>query len=135
MSQILIAEDEVRIASFMEKGLQRHGHTTVVAKDGVEVLEKLREGTFDLLLLDLGLPRKDGWTVLQEIRAQISPDLSVIIVTARDEVSDRVRSFQFGVQEYIIKPFKFSDLLERVSVQLNGQHEQPAPVQEYELDS
>lgn len=124
MSRILIAEDEARIASFIEKGLRKHGYTTVIAKDGVEVLENLREGTFDLLLLDLGLPRKDGWAVLQELRTQISSDLSVIVVTARDEAADRVRSFQFGVQEYIIKPFKFSDLLERVSAELNGQHEQ-----------
>ncbi|NJR60610.1 MAG: response regulator transcription factor [Cyanobacteria bacterium CRU_2_1] len=119
MSQILIAEDEVRIAAFIEKGLQRHGYSTVVAKDGIEAIEMLREDKFDLLLLDLGLPGKDGWVVLQELRTQISPDLDVIIVTARDDVADRVKGGQFGVQGHIIKPFKFNDLLERVKLRLN----------------
>jgi two-component system, OmpR family, copper resistance phosphate regulon response regulator CusR len=123
MSQILIVEDEVRIAAFIEKGLQKHGYATAVAKDGVEAIKMLRECTFNLLLLDLGLPGKDGWAVLQELRTQISPDLEVIIVTARDEAADRMRGSQFGVKEHIIKPFKFSDLLERVTSQLNGRSE------------
>jgi DNA-binding response OmpR family regulator len=125
MSQILIAEDEVRIASFIEKGLRKHGYGTVVAKDGIEAVKMLRESAFDLLLLDLGLPGKDGWAVLQELRTQISPDLEVIIVTARDESADRVKSFQFGVKEYIIKPFKFSQLLDQVKLQLNSQRKNP----------
>jgi two-component system, OmpR family, copper resistance phosphate regulon response regulator CusR len=116
MSQILIAEDEVRIASFIEKGLRKYGHSTVVAKDGIEAIEMLREGKFDLLLLDLGLPGKDGWTVLQEVRTQISPDLNVIIVTAKDEATDRVKSSQLGVKAYILKPFRFGDLLEQIAL-------------------
>lgn len=115
MSRILIAEDEVRIASFIAKGLQKHGHSTVVAKDGIEAIERLRQESFDLLLLDLGLPGKDGWTVLQEVRTQISKNLDVIIVTAHDGREDRVKSSQYSVKAHILKPFKFSDLLEQIA--------------------
>ena len=118
MFQILIAEDEVRIASFIEKGLRKHGYSTVVAKDGVEAIAMLNQGSFDLLLLDLGLPGKDGWAVLHELRTQMSSDLPVIIVTAHDDAENRVKSPQFGVKAHILKPFKFSDLLKRIRLLL-----------------
>jgi DNA-binding response OmpR family regulator len=111
MCRILIAEDEPRIAAFIEKGLRKHGYQTVVVHDGIQAVEMAQALDFDLLLLDLGLPGKDGWTVLEDLRQQLAGFLSVIIITARDDIQDRMRSLEFGVTDYMIKPFKFSDLL------------------------
>lgn len=118
MCRILIAEDEPRIAAFIEKGLRKHGYQTVVVHDGIQAVEVAQAVDFDLLLLDLGLPGKDGWTVLQELRQQVTGFLSVIIITARDDIQDRMRSLEFGVTDYITKPFKFSDLLTRVEAKV-----------------
>jgi two-component system, OmpR family, copper resistance phosphate regulon response regulator CusR len=117
MHRILIAEDEVRIAAFIEKGLRKNGFSTVIVSNGNEVLAKLEGETFDLLLLDLGLPGKDGWTVLRELRQSLQK-LPVIIVTARDGESDRLESIQQGANDYLAKPFRFNDLLNKVNQQL-----------------
>ncbi|WNZ21452.1 response regulator transcription factor [Leptolyngbya sp. NK1-12] len=118
MCRILIAEDEPRIAAFIEKGLRKHGYQTVVVHSGIQVVEVAQAVEFDLLLLDLGLPGKDGWTVLQELRQQLPHFLSVIIVTARDDIQDRLISLDFGVTDYITKPFRFTELLSRVEAKL-----------------
>jgi two-component system, OmpR family, copper resistance phosphate regulon response regulator CusR len=118
---ILIAEDESRLAAFVEKGLKRNGFETIIAADGVQALQAIlqRRGyaneqqPVDLMLLDLGLPIKDGWTVLQETRAQY-PDLPIIVVTAMTDDRDRLRVLQLGANDYLPKPFKFSDLLAKV---------------------
>lgn len=119
MSRILIAEDESRIASFLEKGLRSHGFVTTVAPDGVEALACLRTGEFDLLILDLGLPRKDGLTVLQELRGTGST-MPVVILTARDGVQDTVAGFEGGADDYVTKPFAFEELLARIRTRLRG---------------
>lgn len=113
MNRVLIAEDEERLAAFMEKGLRKNGFATVVASDGQEALQKLSNGEFELLLLDLGLPIKDGWTVLQELRSQ-DRDLPVIIVTALVDDRDRTTALKLGANDYVTKPFRFGDLLEKV---------------------
>ncbi|NES23298.1 MAG: response regulator transcription factor, partial [Symploca sp. SIO3E6] len=95
MSRILIAEDEPRIAAFLEKGLRSRGFTTVVATDGDEVILMAMSNSFDLLLLDLGLPVKDGWTVLEELRSKGS-QLPIIILTARDDVNAKVAGLEIG---------------------------------------
>jgi two-component system, OmpR family, copper resistance phosphate regulon response regulator CusR len=118
---ILIAEDESRLAAFVEKGLKRNGFETIIAADGVQALQIILRGRgyaneqqpVDLLLLDLGLPIKDGWAVLQETRAQY-PDLPIIVVTAMTDERDRLRVLQLGANDYLPKPFKFSDLLAKV---------------------
>ncbi|AFY93524.1 response regulator transcription factor [Chamaesiphon minutus] len=123
---ILIAEDEDRLAAFIEKGLKNNGFETIVAADGVQALEAIlqRRGSandrqpVDLLLLDLGLPIKDGWAVLQEARAQ-HPDLPIIVVTAMTDERDRQRVLQLGANDYLSKPFKFSDLLAKVKLYLD----------------
>ncbi|MGH8930307.1 MAG: response regulator transcription factor [Egibacteraceae bacterium] len=119
MSRILIAEDEPRIASFLEKGLSANGFATSVADDGFEALLRARSGEFDLLILDIGLPGKDGFAVLRELR-QGRSSLPVIILTARDAVTDTVAGLDGGADDYVTKPFRFEELLARVRVRLRG---------------
>ena len=89
MSRILIAEDEARISSFIEKGLRANGLTTTVVASGVQALALARSGEFDLMILDIGLPELDGFTVLHALRSA-SVDLPVLILTARDGIDDTV---------------------------------------------
>jgi DNA-binding response OmpR family regulator len=119
MHRILIAEDESRIAAFIEKGLRKNGFLTEIATNGIDVLTKLEVQEFDLLLLDLGLPGKDGWAVLHELRDSMRK-LPVIIVTARDGEGDRLRSINQGANDYLAKPFRFNELLKKVNRQLGG---------------
>ncbi|MGH2751829.1 MAG: response regulator transcription factor [Actinomycetota bacterium] len=120
MKRILIAEDEARIASFLEKGLKANGFTTSVATDGHDALFMARSGEFDLVVLDLGLPGKDGLDVLQDLRAK-DTSLPVIILTARDGVADTVTGLDGGADDYVTKPFSFDELLARVRVRLRGE--------------
>ncbi|MDF5731533.1 MAG: response regulator transcription factor [Rhizonema sp. PD38] len=115
--QILIAEDEPRIAAFLEKGLRASGFTTAVAKDGHEALIMAQSGEFDLMILDIGLPGKNGWIVLEELRGQ-GEQVPIIILSARDEVRDKVAGLEGGADDYVTKPFRFEELLARVRVQL-----------------
>ncbi|HVL98676.1 MAG TPA: response regulator transcription factor [Egibacteraceae bacterium] len=119
MSRILIAEDEARIASFLEKGLRANGFVTSVASDGIEALRRARSGEFDLLILDIGLPGKDGFAVLSELRGT-GNRLPVIVVTARDGVDDTVAALEGGADDYVTKPFAFEELLARVRVRMRG---------------
>jgi two-component system, OmpR family, copper resistance phosphate regulon response regulator CusR len=120
VSRILIAEDERRIASFLEKGLRANGFSTNVAADGEEALQLARSGKFDLLILDLGLPGKDGFAVLRELRHG-GRQLPVVILTAKDSVGDTVAGLEGGADDYITKPFSFDELLARVRVRLRGE--------------
>jgi DNA-binding response OmpR family regulator len=117
MNRLLIAEDEARIAAFLEKGFGAHGFTTTIAKNGLEAIAMARSEDFDLLILDLGLPGKDGWQVLDEVRGR-GERLRIIILTAQDEVDDTVAALENGANDYVTKPFEFSELLARVRVQL-----------------
>jgi DNA-binding response OmpR family regulator len=121
MSRILIAEDEERIASFLEKGLRANGFTTSVVADGRDALHLASSDRYDLLILDLGLPGKDGFSILDELRAAGSK-LPVVILTARDSVRDTVAGLEGGADDYITKPFRFEELLARVRVRLRGDH-------------
>lgn len=119
MSRILVAEDEVRIASFLEKGLRANGFTTTVVSDGQSAYDLALSGEFDLLLLDIALPRMDGFSVLRQLRSARSA-LPVIIVTARDSVGDTVAGLQDGADDYVSKPFRFEELLARVRLRLRN---------------
>ncbi len=117
MTRILIAEDEARIASFLEKGLRSNGFSTMTVADGMVAAAVARDSDFDLLLLDLGLPGCDGLDVLEQIRRR-GERLPVIVLTARDSVPDRVAGLERGADDYVTKPFSFEELLARVRVRL-----------------
>jgi two-component system, OmpR family, response regulator len=119
MSRILIAEDEPRVAAFLDKGLRASGFTTAVAADGDAALEAALSGQFDLLLLDLVLPRKHGFTVLSELRGA-RMTMPVIVLTARCGIDDTLAGLRGGADDYMTKPFRFEELLARVRLRLRG---------------
>ena len=119
MNRILIAEDEARIASFLEKGLRGNGFVTAVVEDGVAAYDMAASGAFDLLILDIGLPLSDGFTVLRRLR-EAKVGIPVIILTARDSVTDTVAGLEGGADDYIAKPFAFEELLARVRLRLRA---------------
>jgi DNA-binding response OmpR family regulator len=117
MARILIVEDEQRIASFVAKGLKAEGHGVEVATDGPRGLDEALGGDFDLMILDIGLPGMSGFDVLDQLRAQGSR-MPVIVLTARDSVTDTVSALDGGADDYMSKPFRFAELLARVRVRL-----------------
>jgi two-component system, OmpR family, response regulator QseB len=119
MSRILIIEDEARISAFLEKGFQSNGFITTVVCNGRDGVEMAMGNEFDLILLDLGLPGKDGFTVLEELRGQ-GAQMPIIILTARDDVIDKVSGFESGADDYVTKPFRFEELLARVRARLRS---------------
>ncbi|MET0128942.1 MAG: response regulator transcription factor [Solirubrobacterales bacterium] len=122
MSRILIAEDESRLASFLEKGLRSSGFVTTVVSDGIAAESLARDSDFDLMILDLSLPRKDGLDVLRDLR-EAGEQLPVIVLTARGDPGDRVEGLESGADDYLPKPFHFEELVARVRVQLRvGDH-------------
>ncbi len=110
---ILIAEDEPKTARFLRKGLTENGYVVDWASDGETALEAGLCRDHDLIILDVMLPRRDGWNVLVELR-QAGNTVPVLFLTARDEVEDRVRGLNLGADDYLVKPFAFSELLARV---------------------
>jgi DNA-binding response OmpR family regulator len=117
LNRILIAEDEPRLASFLEKGLRANGFVTTIVADGIAASTMARDDEFDLLVLDLGLPGRDGTVVLRELRAA-GQRMPVVILTARDDVSDKVAGLEGGADDYVTKPFRFEELLARVRARL-----------------
>ncbi|GAA0551202.1 MULTISPECIES: response regulator transcription factor [Actinomadura] len=120
MNRILIAEDERRISSFLEKGLHKNGFTTLVVPDGLSAYEHARGGGFDLMILDLGLPVQDGFTVLRRLRNE-RVTIPMIILTARDSVADTVAGLEGGADDYLAKPFAFEELLARIRLRLRAE--------------
>ncbi|MBW4667508.1 MAG: response regulator transcription factor [Cyanomargarita calcarea GSE-NOS-MK-12-04C] len=125
MNRILIAEDESRIAAFIEKGLRSHGFTTAIAGDAESATQMALDSAFDLLILDIGLPGKSGLEVLEELRGQ-GEKLPVIILTARDDIQDKVTGFEAGADDYLTKPFRFEELLVRIKARLRNHSNQAA---------
>lgn len=110
--KILVIEDEVKTANFLKKGLGEAGFVVDVAEDGREGLYLAQDVEFDLIILDVMLPGLDGWQVLTRLR-QAGRQAQVLILTARDAVHERVRGFELGADDYLVKPFAFSELLAR----------------------
>lgn len=119
MSRVLIVEDEARIAAFVEKGLRANGLTPTVVADGPSGLGHAMSGEFDLVVLDIGLPGMDGFTVLRRLR-QAQSQVPVIVLTARDSVTDTVAALEGGADDYMAKPFKFDELLARIRLRLRS---------------
>ncbi|HEX5018723.1 MAG TPA: response regulator transcription factor [Actinomycetes bacterium] len=117
MTRILIAEDEERITSFLERGLKANGFTTQVVKTGVDALAIANDSDFDLLILDLGLPGLDGQDVLRQLRER-GQTIPVVILTARDSIEETVAGFEGGADDYVTKPFRFDELLARIRARL-----------------
>jgi two-component system, OmpR family, copper resistance phosphate regulon response regulator CusR len=125
VSSILVVEDEARISTFVEKGLTAAGYATTVVTDGRSALDYLATGSFDLVLLDVGLPGLDGFEVLRRFRAG-GATTPVIMLTARTSVDDTVTGLDGGANDYLPKPFKFDELLARIRVRLREAGQQGA---------
>lgn len=121
MNRILIAEDEPRIATFIERGLRAQGFTTTTVTDGASAHDYAGSGSFDLLLLDIGLPIMDGFAVLRRLRTEGST-IPVIILTARSSVADTVTGLEGGADDYLAKPFRFEELVARIRRRLRDDH-------------
>ncbi|WP_026550627.1 response regulator transcription factor [Arthrobacter sp. Br18] len=117
MSQILIIEDEDRISSFIAKGLRSAGYAPTVATRGRDGYHLGQTGDFELIILDLGLPDQDGFTVLRRLR-ESKNDTPIIILSARTSVDDTVAGLEGGADDYMAKPFRFEELLARVRLRL-----------------
>jgi len=111
--RILLVEDEERIAAFIRKGLKEELYTVDVARDGSEALDIAGAGEYDLIILDLRLPVRDGISVCRELRAQ-GNTTPILMLTARDTIDDRVRGLDAGADDYLVKPFAFQELLARL---------------------
>src|SRR2546428_9683058 len=110
--RILIVEDEPKTAAYAKKGLTEHGFVVDIAANGVDGRHLALSSDYDLVVLDIMLPGADGWTVLREIREK--KHTPVLFLTARDDVADRVKGLELGADDYLVKPFAFSQLLARV---------------------
>jgi DNA-binding response OmpR family regulator len=126
--RILVVEDERKVASFIRQGLQEEGHAVEVAADGAAALDSLTESPgYDLVVLDLMLPKRDGFDVLKTLR-QRRDQTPVLVLTARDAVSDKVTGLDLGADDYLTKPFAFDEFLARVRALLRRGSGQRAPV-------
>jgi two-component system copper resistance phosphate regulon response regulator CusR len=111
--KILIVEDEKKTAAYLRKGLTENGFAVEVAGEGEAGLDLARRGDFDLVILDVMLPGRDGWAILADLR-QAGSRTPVLFLTARDAVQDRVKGLELGADDYLVKPFAFAELLARV---------------------
>jgi two-component system copper resistance phosphate regulon response regulator CusR len=119
MTRILIAEDDELISSFIDKGLRARGYSTHVVDDGDRAFELSTSDAVDLLILDLGLPGREGFEVLQRLRAE-RRRIPVIILTGRPELRDVVQCLDVGADDYMTKPFRFEELLARIHARLRA---------------
>ena len=123
---IIIIEDDAKTAAFVSKGLEQAGFNTVVASDGVEGLFKLQTGEFDIAIVDIMLPGMDGFTIIQKLR-ESRIKTPVIVLSAKNSVEDKVRGLQAGGDDYLAKPFSFTELLARIQALLRRASNQTEP--------
>ena len=133
--KVLVVEDEVKAAAYLKKGLEENGYVADIAADGETGVHMARHGQYELVILDVMLPGQDGWSVLRELR-QRRNQVPVLFLTARDGVPDRVRGLELGADDYLVKPFAFSELLARMRTILRrgGTLRQAAALQVVDLE-
>jgi two-component system copper resistance phosphate regulon response regulator CusR len=132
--RILIVEDEKKTASYLKKGLVENGYVVDFAENGEDGLHLSTTGDYDLVILDIMLPERDGWSILSELR-RTGRQTPVLFLTARDSVQDRVKGLELGADDYLVKPFAFSELLARVrSILRRGPSRQPEILKISDLD-
>ncbi len=122
--KILVVDDDEKITSMLRRGLAFEGYTVATASDGAEGLKQMLEINPELLILDVMMPQIDGWEVVRRVRAGGS-DVPILMLTAKDEVHDRVKGLDLGADDYLIKPFALEELLARVRVLLRRRAERP----------
>lgn len=122
--RLLLAEDEAHAGEYLVKGLGENGFVVDWVRNGLDAVHQARTGDYDLIVLDVGLPALDGWSALRAIRQ--SKQTPVLFLTARDRVEDRVRGLELGADDYLVKPYAFSELLARVRALLRrGKAQEP----------
>ena len=131
--RLLLAEDEAHAGQYLVKGLEENGFVVDWVRNGVDAVHQAKTSPYELIILDVGLPDMDGWTALKEIRKdQQTP---VLFLTARDRVEDRVRGLELGADDYLVKPYAFSELLARVrALMRRGKAQEPDVMRVADLD-
>jgi len=124
---ILIVEDDYKITRFIKKGLEMEQYTVDTAYDGDEALDKIETNGYDLVILDIMLPKKDGVEVCKDMRKK-RIETPVIMLTARDSIDDRVKGLDSGADDYLVKPFSFDELLARIRALLRREPQVKRPV-------
>jgi two-component system, OmpR family, copper resistance phosphate regulon response regulator CusR len=135
--RILLIEDENKTAAFLAKGLREAGYTVDITTDGEKGLKAAAATKFDLLIVDIMLPKMDGWAVVTELRAR-DINTPILFLTARDSVHDRVKGLELGADDYLVKPFAFSELMARVRSVLRrspARQEENLRVDDLEIDT
>lgn len=135
--RLLIVEDEVKTGDYLRQGLQEAGYSTDLVRNGPDGLHLALTGDYDLIVLDVMLPGMDGWQILRTLR-QTGKLMPVLFLTARDQVEDRVKGLELGADDYLVKPFAFSELLARLRTLLrrgrSGAEPTALKVADIELD-
>ena len=132
--KILIVEDEQKTGDYLKQGLSEAGFVADLARDGMDGMHHAVTNDYDLVVLDVMLPGLDGWQVLREIR-QAGKHMPVLFLTARDQIEDRVKGLELGADDYLVKPFAFSELLARVRTLLRrGKSKEPEVFQAADLE-
>jgi DNA-binding response OmpR family regulator len=121
--RVLVAEDHPSLARSIATGLRDEGYAVDLTFDGEEAMHLARSNSYDAIVLDIMLPRKDGWTILQSLRRGGS-SIPVLFLTAKDAVQDRVKGLDLGADDYLVKPFEFEELVARVRAIIRRGHAQ-----------